>query len=112
MDEPVRHMETDLDGVPLSSWIIDESETIKLGDEEIEFRDPSRIVIESGVRPMEPETMVRMVAIQELRKAIGDKKGVFAYLFYLRREESHPFFAVRVVENEMDVEVLPDVKSP
>lgn len=111
MDEPVRHVDSDLDGVPLSSWVIDESETIRLGTEEIEFRDPSRIAIEGSVKPVDGSTMARMVAAQELKKEIGDRKDVFAYLFYLRREDSHPFFAIRVTEHEMDVEVSPDVRS-
>ena len=83
MDDPprVKNIETVIEDVPLSAWVLDEGERATLGGQEVEFVDPAGIKIESGVMPMEPETMARLVAAQELRKAVGERKDVFAYLF-------------------------------
>ena len=107
MDDPprVKNIETVIEDVPLSAWVLDEGERATLGGQEVEFVDPAGIKIESGVMPMEPETMARLVAAQELRKAVGGRKDVFAYLFYKLRAWSHPLVAVRVEVEKKLVQV-------
>jgi GNAT superfamily N-acetyltransferase len=107
MDEPrrVKNIETVIEDVKLSAWVIDPGETVTIGGKAVEFIDPAGIKIEKNVIPREPETMARMVAAQELRKAVGERKDVFAYLFYKVRPLSHPFIAIMVEDEKKEVQV-------
>lgn len=101
----VKHVESMFEGIKLSSWILDEDEFATLGGKPVEFFDPGKIKVESGVKAMEPETMSWLVAVQELRKSVGGRLGVFGYLFYLRRGKGYPFVAISVEDSEKDVEI-------
>ena len=107
MDDPprVKNIETVIEEVPMSAWVLDEGETATLGGQEVEFVDPAGIKLEKNVIPREKETMARMVAAQELRKAVGGRKGVFAYLFYKTRTWSHPLVSIKVEDERKAVEV-------
>jgi GNAT superfamily N-acetyltransferase len=103
VEEKTKHVESVFEGTKLFSWVIDEDEFATLGGKPVEFFDPAKIKVESGVRAMEPETLSWLVAVQELRKAIGGRPGLFAYLFYMRRGVRHPFVSISVEDYEKDV---------
>ena len=101
----VRSLQTMVDGMPLVSWVVDEDEIAILGDKEVEFVDPATIKIESKAIPTTMDVMVKMVAAQELEKAVAGRKDMFLYLFYQRRANAHPLFSV-MVETESKVVVI------
>lgn len=107
----VRSLQTMVDGLPLVSWVVDEDEKAFLGDKEVEFVDPSTIKIESKAIPTTVDVMVKMVAAQELEKAVAGRRDVFLYLFYQRRANTHPLLAVRVEDERKMVVVSKKASS-
>jgi len=107
----VRSMQTMVDGLPLLSQVIDEDERVIVGGIEVEFVDPATVPIDSKAIPTTIDVMVKMVASQELEKAVAGRRDVFLYLFYKLRLNTYPLFAVRVEGQRMDP-VVEKIRSP